>query len=89
MELVYKYNYGTEDIPSANITIYKEKDEYTLVAEFEVFDKISLPKIKTIYKILDWKEEENNDEEGLINHIYKIKVLGINNPPPEKLFIIN
>ena len=57
---------------------------------FTLFDKIAVPKIKTIYKILTYEEkEQEQNENGLITVEYKIKILGIGNPRPEKLFIIN
>ena len=88
-ELIYRYSYGTEDILGAEIKIYKEENfEYTLIAEFTLFNKIALPKIKTIYKILIYEEKEQ-EEHGLITVKYKIKILAIGNPRPEKLFIID
>ncbi len=86
-DLIYKYRYSTEDLLDAKIIIYKHKNnEYTLIAKFVLFDKISLPKIKTLYKILTYEENEQHEDEFIIIR-YKIKVLGINNPPPEKLFM--
>lgn len=74
----------------AEITIYKqENSEYTLLAEFQVFDKIALPKITTIYKIITNEEDAKCNEYGLITVKYKIKIVGICNPRPEELFIID
>ena len=88
-DLIYKYRYSTEDLIDAKIIIYKHKNnEYTLIAKFVSFDKISFPKIKTLYKILTYEENEQcEDENKLITVRYKIKVLGVNNPPPEELFM--
>ena len=88
-ELIYKYNYGSEDILSGEIIIYKqENSEYILYAKFMLFNKISLPKIKTIYEILTYETNEIKDEHEIFTIKYKIKILGINNPRPEELFII-
>jgi hypothetical protein len=98
MELIYKHVYGSEDILSGNIIIYKENSEYTLYAEFTVFDKKLLPNIKSIYKILTYeineivvnKEITGNDVANeLLTIKYKIKILVTNNPKPEDLFIID
>lgn len=88
-DLVYKYIYSTEDLIDAKIIIYKHKNnEYTLIAKFVSFDKSLFPKIKTLYKILTYEENEQcEDENKLITVRYKIKVLGVNNPPPEELFM--
>lgn len=89
-KLIYNYSYGTEDILAADIKIYKQKNnKYELIAEFTLFDEISLPTIKTTYKILTFEKNKNCDEEGLIIITYKIKILCVSNPRPEKLFIIN
>lgn len=69
--------------------IYKqENSEYILYAKFMLFDKTSLPKIKTIYEILTYETNEIKDEHEIFTINYKIKILGINNPRPEELFII-
>ena len=88
MELIYKHVYGSEDILSGIITIYKVNSEFTLYAEFTLFDKKLLPNIESIYKILSYAKNENDDHE-LFTINYKIKILGINNPKPEELFIID
>jgi hypothetical protein len=88
MELIYNYSYSTKDILRAIIKIYKQdNNEYILFAEFTVYEKISLPKTKTIYQILE-SEEEEICEEKLITIKRKIKIMALSNPRPEQLFII-
>ena len=51
-----------------------------------LFYKISLPKIKTIYKILTYGTNKIKDKDKIFTIKYKIKILCINNPRPEELF---
>ena len=54
MEIIYKHNYGTEDLLGAQIKICKHKttNKYMIYAQFYAFDESVLPTIKTTYEKL-------------------------------------
>lgn len=90
MEIIYKHNYGTEDLLGAQIKICKHKttNKYMIYAQFYAFDESVLPTIKTTYDVIFHKTKINTNEMNIIVKTCDITLLAPNNPPPENLFMI-
>ena len=90
MELIYKYNYRSDDLKGAQILIYNNEsvNQYTISAYFKSYYRSAIPTIKTKYDVILYEEDSERDDDGMITKKYNIIISAYDNPRPENLFII-
>lgn len=90
MELVYKYNYGNEELLGACIVINKhDKDDlYTLSIQLSACEDEHIPIVSSTSKIITHDKSRFVDEIGIITMSHRMVIHAPCNPPPETLWVL-